>query len=90
MTNPDKSSQNPQSPHHAEAGDADTESDAENTSQPEESADESSRPEASAADRRAARLHRIQHDVDHGKFDSDELLDQALEIMLKRMADGTE
>lgn len=90
MTNSDKSSQNPQSPHHAETGDADTESDAKNTIGPEESADVSSTPAAPSADLRAARLRRIQHDVDHGKYDSDELLDQAVEIMLKRMADGTE
>lgn len=87
MTNSDESSQNPQLPHHAETGDADTES---NAIVPEKSADDSSTPTTPSTDLCAARLRRIQQGVNHGKYDSDELLDQAMEIMLKRIADGTE
>jgi len=87
MANSDELSHPPQSPHHAETGDADTES---NGILPEKSADDSSSPTAPSTDLCAARLRRIQQGVNHGKYDSDELLDQAMEIMLKRIADGTE
>ena len=90
MTNSDESSQNPQSLHHAETGDADTESNAANAIVPKKSADDSSTPTTPSTDLCAARLRRIQQGVNHGKYDSDELLDQAMEIMLKRIADGTE
>ena len=87
MTNTDESSQNPQLPHYTETGDADTEP---NAIVPEKSADDSSTPTALSTDLCAARLRHIQQGVNHGKYDSDELLDQAMEIMLKRITDGTE
>lgn len=87
MTNTDESSQNPQLPQYAETGDADTESSA---IVPEKSADDSSTPTGPGTDLRAVRLRRIQQGLKHGKYDSDELLDQAMEIMLKRISEGTE
>ena len=86
MANTDEFSQNPQLSHHAETGDADIESD---VIVPEKSADGSSTPTAPSTDLCAARLRHIQQGVNHGKYDSDELLDQAMEIMLKRIANGT-
>jgi hypothetical protein len=43
-----------------------------------------------SSESREDRLRRIRQDVDDGKYDSDELLEQALEILLKRISSSTE
>lgn len=39
---------------------------------------------------REERLRRIKANVDAGHYDSDELLDQAMELMIRRMSDDSE
>lgn len=43
-----------------------------------------------SSESREDRLRRIRQDVDNGKYDSDELLEQALETLLKRLSNGSE
>ena len=48
------------------------------------------RSDGPTAESREERLKRIQADVAAGKYDSDDILDKALEIMLRKMTDSAE
>jgi len=52
--------------------------------------DDDSRSDGPTAESREQRLKRIQADVAAGKYDSDEMLDRALEIMLRKLSDSPE
>ncbi len=95
MAKSDKTSQNPQSSQRATDVEAcassDTQSDDGKTRSADAGASAETPPKSDQRpESREARIRRIQADVQSGKYDSDELLEQALEIMLKRMSSDTE
>ena len=94
MANSDRSSQNSQTPHHAAPDDARTEPGIDAHDSPREPpADESSliaRASDESSKSHADRLRRIRADVKGGKYDSDELLEQAIEMMLGRISHDIE
>ncbi len=95
MAKSDRSSQNSQPPHHVNPG-ADSPAqesssdDDGSVSPPECQESTSSDVGPGAVESRAERLRRIRQDVRDGRYDSDEMLEKALEIMLKRMSGDTE
>lgn len=91
MAKSDRSSENPQSPQHSNDGDVNAApADGVGEQGPADQGDHPSVESENPVESRAERLRRIQQDVNAGRYDSDEMLEQALEIMLKRMSDDAE
>lgn len=94
MAKSDRSSQNPQPPHHASSDSIPPGSDSDRDDTPEDitETDQTStdRGQSEAVESREERLARIRREIDEGTYDSDDLLEQALEIMIRKVSGQTE
>lgn len=91
MAKSDRSPQNPQPPHHASPDSIPVHSDSTGDDPSVDAAPEPPTTEPpTGPESRTARLAEIRRKIDAGAYDSDELLEQALEIMIKRMSEHTE